>query len=124
MKRHLGIKTLLIKVSDDQHASLTLLLETFVETKKILVAPGLTVHQLPDGSTIELYGPGASYPAWLFMHGNVVIGYKVSNIQETIAILTPQGYKLLGEVVSICDDNCFCFMELDKKLIIGLYQLT
>lgn len=124
MKRHLGIKTLLIKVSDDQHASLTLLLETLQETKKILVAPGLIVHQLPDGSTIELYGPGASYPAWLFSHGHVVIGYKVSNLQQTIDVLTTQGYRLQGDLISICDDNCFCFMELERKLIIGLYQLA
>jgi hypothetical protein len=124
MNRHLGIKTLLIKVSDDQQTSLTMLLDRFLETRKILVAPGLTVHQLPDGSTIELYGPGASYPAWLFSHGHVVIGYKVSHIQETIESLKLQGYKLQGEVISIYEDNCICFMEQDNKLIIGLYQLT
>jgi len=110
-------------VGKDQDRSLTVLMEKLLPARKIQVAHGLKVYPLPDGSTVELYGPGACYPPYLFSHGDVVIGYRVNDLRQTVEQLTRQGCQLLGEVVSICAYHCYCFMEVNETSIIGLYQL-
>lgn len=124
MKRHLGIKTILLKVTPATLPGLRSLAEQFLRGKQILADPGLTVYQLPDGTVIELYGPGASYPPYLFSHGDVVIGYRVHDLEQAVAALLQRGATLLSDVVHICAQNCYCFVLLDDAQVIGLYQLT
>jgi hypothetical protein len=124
MKRYLGIKTILIKVSQEQGHGLHVLTENLLTAKKMLVEPGLAVYQLPDGTTVELYGAGASYPPYLFAHGDVVIGYRVNDIKLAIEQLTAQGGRLLSDVVTICTTSCYCFMLVSGSQVVGLYQLS
>lgn len=124
MKHHLGIKKILIKVNQGQGVGMISLMSNFLSAKKILVDPGLTVYQLPDGITVELYGAGSSYPPYLFSHGDVIIGYRVSDIRQIVDLLISQGARLLDEIVTICSENCYCFMEVSGDVIIGLYQIS
>ncbi|BAV06914.1 hypothetical protein FLA_2934 [Filimonas lacunae] len=100
------------------------LLENGMAAKKVLVDPGLTVYQLPDGCTVELYCAGSCYPPYLFAHGDVVIGYRVHNLQQSMEELTASGGRMLGEVVDLSADNCYCFMEMNEGGVVGLYQLS
>lgn len=122
MKHKLGIKTILIKTSHERDLSLHVVLENMLMAKKILVEPGLAVYQLPDNITIELYSTGACYPSYLFAHGDMVIGYRVADLKLAVDQLLEQGQKLLGDVVSICTSNCYCFMLINGSQVIGLYQ--
>lgn len=124
MKRYLGIKTILIKVTEPRQPGLTTLLEKGMTARKVLVDPGLTVYQLPDGCTVELYGAGACYPPYLFAYGEVVVGYRVDDLQQAVADLMAKGATMLGEVTALCTGNCYCFMHMEGGGVVGLYQLS
>lgn len=123
MKHYLGIKTILIKVSWNTFAGLPLLFENLLQAKKLLVDTGLVAYKLPDGAIIELYGPGASYPPYLFLHGDIVIGYRVSNLKAAMAQLLEEGASILGNVVSISPDHHFCFLLINDVQVIGLFEM-
>ncbi|SHL94153.1 hypothetical protein [Chitinophaga sp. CF418] len=124
MKSHFGIKTILLKVSRTTQSVLQTLLEGYLQARQILVDPGLTVYQLPDGTIVELYGSGASYPPFLFQHSDIVIGYRVGNLTQAMQMLLKTGARQLSEVVTITSRNCYCFMLLNGTQVIGLYQLS
>lgn len=123
MKYNLGIKTILIKVNGNTLTGLPVLFENLLKAKKLLVDTGLIAYQLPDGTVIELYGPGASYPPYLFLHGDVVIGYRVSNLKAAMSQLLKEGASVLGNIVSISPDHHFCFLLLNGVQVIGLFEL-
>ena len=84
--------------------------------------PGLAACQLPDGSLLELYGPGACYPSHLFQHGPVMVSFPVANLALAVEQAQVAGLCLVGGPEEVCSGLAYCYLQLPGGLVIGLYQ--
>lgn len=99
----------------------TLFAEVF-KGEKIPIEPGLTVYRMEDGTLMECYGPGSSYPDYFFKQANIILGFKVGNLDETILLLQNGGARLMGKIETVCNDFIYCHLLLSNKTVIALYQ--
>ena len=90
--------------------------------RKMMVEPGLTAYHLPDGSILEIYGPGSSYPLYLFKYGNIVVSFNVDSLKDALVPLINDGGQLLSNIEKVCDHFVYCHVLLEKNTVIGLYQ--
>lgn len=84
--------------------------------------PGLAACQLPDGSLLEFYSPGASYPAYLFAHSSVVVSFRVPDLARAIAEALTTGLQMVGGPELVCSGLSICHLQLADGVVIGLYQ--
>lgn len=122
MKKISTIKKIAIRIGPGGDEALASLPQIIQLPKAIFVEPGLTVHQLPGGTTLELYGAGSHFPNYLFNGGNVVISYSISHIRKVVGFLQQKGASLLGEIEKISPNTEFCYLKLSSGTVIGLYQ--
>jgi hypothetical protein len=122
MKKSKTLSRISVKTCTAEGDVFKILLTEGLKLKRILVEPGLTVYSLGDGTIIELYGPGSCYPDYLFKNSNVVIGFKVDNLDEVLVLMQNSGAILLGKTEMICNALIYCHMLLSNETVIGLYQ--
>lgn len=122
MKNSTGIKKIAIKVNKLDANPLSYLLKSCSGAKKLIVEPGLSAYHLADGTTVEVYGAGAHHPDYLFAYGNVVMYYKVPDIEITLAEMCGKGAILLGQVEKVCTGYKYCHLLIEAQTVIGLYQ--
>jgi hypothetical protein len=84
--------------------------------------PGLSACQLPDGSLLELYGPGACYPPYLFQHSSVVASFPVADMALALNQAQAAGLHVVGGPEEVCSGLVYCHLQLPGGLVIGLYQ--
>jgi hypothetical protein len=84
--------------------------------------PGLAACQLPDGSLLELYGPGACYPTYLFQHGAVVASFPVADLALAVEQAQAAGLQVVGGPEEVCSGLVYCHLQLPSGLVVGLYQ--
>ncbi|SDI82419.1 hypothetical protein ACRQ5D_22150 [Mucilaginibacter sp. P25] len=122
MKKIEGLRKIAIRLNGTTSKAYEMLAENVIGSKKILAAPGLTVYVLVDGTIMELYGPGADFPAYLFADSDVVVSYRVSNLDEALVELTRSG----AEVVAVmdCDQGSFrfCHIRITGQSLFGIYE--
>jgi hypothetical protein len=110
------------------HGSLSDLdcLQAFVTTalgaRRVHEEPGLAACQLPNGSLLELYGPGACYPPHLFEHSSVVASFPVTDLMLAVAQAQAAGLRIVAAPEEVCAGLRYCHLQLPGGLIIGLYQ--
>jgi hypothetical protein len=98
------------------------LLELDPGARKVLVEPSLSAYVMSDGTTVELYGAGFIFPEYLFEYGNVVVSYRVPNLDEILQKLCQKGAELLGQVETVCSSYRYCHMLTREKTVIGIYE--
>ena len=59
--------------------------------------PGVTVFQMPNGSSLELYAPDA-LPDYGYNEGGIAFGFRVEDVEAASAELEAAGCELLGEI--------------------------
>jgi hypothetical protein len=100
--------------------------QTFVTTalaaRPVYQEPGLAACQLPNGSLLELYGPGASCPAYLFAHGAVVASFRVPDLALALTQAQAAGLRLVGGPEQVCAGLYYAHVQLAEGILIGLYQ--
>jgi hypothetical protein len=104
-------------------------LQTFVTTalgaqgaQGVHEEPGLAACQLPNGSLLELYGPGACYPSHLFEHSPVVASFPVADLTLAVAQARAAGLHVAAVPEEVCSGLRYCHLQLPGGLVIGLYQ--
>jgi len=122
MKNLSFIKKIAVKVGQDSDEALLFLTGFKNLRKAIIVEPGLTIYQLPGGTTLEFYGIGSHSPDYLFQYGKITLSYRVNNLEKSLTLLKSRGAILLGAIEYICADCCFCYLLLANNSVIGLYQ--
>ncbi|MGI4865119.1 MAG: VOC family protein [Janthinobacterium lividum] len=95
---------------------------TVLGAEAIYQEPGLAACQLPDGSLLEFYSPGASHPAYLFAHGPVVASFRVPDLAQAVAEALATGLQMVGGPELVCPGLSLCHLQLADGLVIGLYQ--
>jgi hypothetical protein len=124
MKKSKAISRISIKTGTTDGDLFKVLMSDGFKLKRITVEPGLAVYSMSDGTIMELYSPGACYPEYLFKNTNVVIGFKVEDLNEMVSLMLSAGAKLLGNVETVCNALIYCHLLLSDETVIGLYQDT
>lgn len=101
---------------------LQILAATVLGARQVYEEPGLAAFQLPNGSLLELYGPGASCPRYLFQRSQVVVSFKVPDLAQALQQALAAGLQPVSEFEHVCDVFSFCHLQLTDGNIIGLYQ--
>lgn len=122
MKKCKTICRISVKMGTADGDLFKILLSEGRKVKVMRVDPGLTVYCLNGGTILELYGPGACYPEYLFKSTSVVLGFKVEDIEKMILKMQTSGAKLLGNIEMICNALIYCHLKLKNETVIGLYQ--
>jgi hypothetical protein len=95
---------------------------TALAARPVYQEPGLAACQLPDGSLLELYGPGASHPAYLFAHGAAVASFQVPDLAQALAQAQAAGLHLAGGPEQVCPGLAYAYVQVAEGILIGLYQ--
>ncbi len=90
--------------------AVTLDSDALAEWKALLTGPvgltpamefeGVTVFQMPNGSSLELYAPTA-LPEYGYNEGGIAFGFRVEDVEAASAELEAAGCELLGETTRI-----------------------
>lgn len=123
MKNISGIKKISVKAGTLDSKIYIELIEQDPGSKKVLVEPGLSAYLMSDGATIELYGQGFCYPEYLFAYGNVVVSFKVTNVDEVAGSLAKQGASVLGKIETVCSSYRYCHLLTPENTIFGIYEI-
>jgi len=100
-------------------------LEKFVKAlgaKQVLNDPGLSIHQLEDGTLLEIYGTGSTHPERIFEKGNMVMSFKVDDLEKSVGQLVADGATVIGEIIRPCATYGYCHLLLNDKIVVGVYQ--
>ena len=84
--------------------------------------PGLAACQLPDGSLLEVYSPGANHPSYLFAKGPVVASFRVPDLSLALARAHAAGLQTVGRVEQVCASLLHCYLAVADGVLVGLYQ--
>ncbi len=84
--------------------------------------PGLWAGQLPDGNLLELYGPGASPPAYWFARGSVVVSFRVASLARALEQAQRAGLPTVSGPTVICPGLSHGHLRLADGMIIELYE--
>jgi predicted enzyme related to lactoylglutathione lyase len=84
--------------------------------------PDLAACQLPNGSLLELYGPGACYPPHLFEHSPLVASFPVADLKLAVEQAQAAGLHVVVGPEEVCSGLRYCHLQLPGGLVIGLYQ--
>jgi hypothetical protein len=122
MKKSKTLSRISVKTGTAEGDIFKILLTQGLKLKRILIEPGLAVYSMDDGTILELYGPGSYYPEYLFKNSNVVLGFKVENLDQMILLMQNSGAQLLGNTEMVCNALNYCHMLLSNETVIGLYQ--
>ena len=95
---------------------------TALGARDVYQEPGLAACQLPNGSLLELYGPGACHPPHFFQHGPVVASFPVANLALAVEQAQVAGLHVVSEPAEICVGLKYCHVQLPGGLVVGLYQ--
>jgi hypothetical protein len=95
---------------------------TALAARSVYQEPGLAACQLPDGSLLELYGPGASCPAYLFAPNAVVASFRVPDLALALAQAQAANLRLVGGPEQVCPGLRYAHVQLAEGILIGLYQ--
>jgi hypothetical protein len=122
MKNSNGTKRIAIKVNSQDSGIYNILVGQISGSRKMLIEPGLTACLLPDGTAVELYGTGAVHPEYLFAGSDIVLSYKVENLDEALLELTAAGARLLGDVETVCSSYKYCHIQFNENSVFGIYE--
>lgn len=95
-----GITWHAVQLDADAYAPMQAMARDLMCLSPIYEAPNYSQYQLPNGDYYELYGPGTA-PPYGFGPADVVFGFRVSDLAETIEELKAAGMELLGGVVHL-----------------------
>ena len=84
--------------------------------------PGLKLFHLDDGTLIEFYGPGSFPPEGMFDSGNMIVSFKVSDIEMSALTLADLGATVIDGITHSCSTHAYCHVKLKDETVIGLYQ--
>ncbi|WP_431241440.1 VOC family protein [Flavobacterium sp. P21] len=85
---------------------------------------GLSALLTEDGTLLELYTSYSCFPEYFFKDSNIVITYKVKDIQLALNQAQSLGVKILTEIIPVGDVMRYCHLQLPDGMVIGLYQET
>ncbi|WP_114941526.1 hypothetical protein [Mucilaginibacter endophyticus] len=122
MKNFNGSKKISLKAGTVDAELYKTILEQDPGLKKLLVEPGLAAYLTSDGTTVEIYGAGFAFPDYLFMRSNVVVSYKVDDLEQMVGGLIHQGARLLGEIEHVCTSYKYCHLVTPEETVIGIYE--
>jgi hypothetical protein len=113
---------LAVQISSHDLVCFQLFATTALGARGVYEEPGLSACQLPDGSLLELYGPGACYPPHFFQHSAVVASFPVANLAQAVGQARAAGLHVVNEPVEVCSGLLYCHVQLPGGLVVGLYQ--
>lgn len=122
MKHSEGLRKVSINTTSPGVSSFKTLVKDILQGQEMLIAPGLSIFTLPDGTIFEFYGIGSPYPDYLFSHSKIVNSYQVADLHSALEKLEKHGATLLGEVVHMSASCYYCHIRLEDGSVIGLFQ--
>ena len=93
-----GVRWTAIRVDQAQLDGWKKLAATSLGMKVVYEQGGFLLLSSGDGGLVELYGPGSPAESYLFEHNDVVVGFRVDDIEKASAELQAAGLELLGAV--------------------------
>ncbi|GGH03205.1 VOC family protein [Pedobacter zeae] len=97
-------------------------LANILGAKKILDDPGLSVYKLKDNTVLEIYGIGLIQPQRIFKDGDMVIGFQVDDLENSVDMLLKAGVQPVDGIIRTCESYAYSYLLIDGKLF-GLYQI-
>jgi hypothetical protein len=122
MKHSEGLRKVLINTTSPGVSPYKTLVKDVLHGQEMLIAPGLSIFVLPDGTIFEFYGIGSNFPDYLFSHSGIVNSYQVPDLHSALEKLVKHGARLLGKVVDMSASCYYCHIRLEDGTVIGLLQ--
>lgn len=122
MKRSLGLKKVSIRLQGNSGPIYHTLADNVLNSKKIIIAPGVTAYSLPNGTILETYLSGGEYPPYLFEGSDVVISYQVPDLDQAIIELRQRGALIILPDEQPHQQLRYCHVRTDGQSLFGLYQ--
>lgn len=116
------LRKLAFHVSRPASERLQVFAATALAARPVYQEPGLAACQLLDGSLLELYGPGASHPAYLFAHGAAVASFQVPDLALALTQAQAAGLHLAAGPEQVCPGLVYAYVLVAEGILIGLYQ--
>jgi hypothetical protein len=120
MKTDSGIRSIAIKVSAGELESKRAQVLQVLGGKEVYAEPGLAVLEMPDGVCLELYGPGSSYPDFLFEDSEIVVNYRVGNMGQALESASRTGLEIVSGLQRLGSCSAYCYVRDKKGTIFGL----
>lgn len=80
---------------------------------EVYAEPGLSIVKLNNGGVIEIYGPGANVPGYLFKKNNIVLSYTVSDLEQAKREAEYSGMKTVAS--GRRNGNCYEYFHLSDS---------
>lgn len=77
---------------------------------EVYAEPGLSVVKFSNGGTIEIYGPGANIPGYLFRKNSIVVSYTVKDLDMARREAEYSGMKTIAS--GRHNGNCYEYFHL------------
>ncbi|HEY4289875.1 MAG TPA: hypothetical protein VGN00_22395 [Puia sp.] len=91
------------------------------EEMEILRQPGHSAWNMGDGTILELYTPG-EHPDYLFEKNDIVLSFKVQDLDATVRDLVRKGVAIPGGIQNILPSYACCYARFSNGMVIGFYE--
>lgn len=122
MNKFKSNKKISIRAEGEDFGKLKQLALSLWGAQEVLEEPGVSALITNDGTLWELYSAYACYPEYLFNNSNVVISFRVADIEQALHLSISEGLKDLTGIIRVCSTLCYCHLQLASGTVIGLYQ--
>jgi hypothetical protein len=122
MRKHKMLRKIVMR--SDEEELITLLMKSGVisTAAHLLKEPGLDVFALDIDTLLEIYTPGGVYPKFLFEKNNVVLSFRVNDLQAVVNTLLLKGIAVPDGIQQPDTGYCYCYARLTDGQVIGFHQ--
>lgn len=117
-----SISAVTVKLRTNQPAATRQMALRSLGGEEVYAEPGLCIIKLRMGGILEIYGPGSSYPDYLFKKSDTVISYGVQDLEHALHEAEYSGMKQVAS--GQANGNCYRYFHLadNEGHIIELQQ--
>ena len=111
-----------IQLKEDEFEQMKQLMSSVFGGVEVYNLPGLSTFRIGEDNIIQLFGPGATHPQYLFNQGDIVMGFLVKDIQSSVDGLKTCGIEWLSDVYAAGHCLSFLYFKGPNGRIYALYE--
>lgn len=122
LNKALGLK-ISLNVNNECFQKIQPFIEKVLAPKENYTEPGIEAFKLSNNDLLLIHGPGADSGNFIFKNNNLIVCFEVHDLHDTIKTAKDAGFKLVSNIIAEQYQFSFAYVELEDKLMIGLYQI-
>lgn len=122
INKALGLK-ISLHVNNECFQKIQPFIEKVLVPKHNYTEPGIEAFKLSNNDLLLIHGPGAYSGDFIFKNNNQIVCFEVHDLRDTIKIAKDAGFKLVSNIITEQYQFSFAYIELEDKLMIGVYEM-